>query len=55
MGVKDLWKIIAPVGKKTTLFELSNKKIAIDLSCWICENQIVGEKYVPMQSGMHLR
>lgn len=55
MGVRDLWKILAPVGRKATLFELSRKKIAIDLSCWICENQIVGEKYVPMQSGMHLR
>lgn len=55
MGVKDLWKILSPTGKKVTLFELSNKKIAIDLSCWICESQVVGEKYVPMQPGMHLR
>lgn len=55
MGVKGLWKVLGPVGKKSSLFELSDKTVAIDLSCWVCENKIVGEKYVPMQTGMHLR
>nr|CAD7455556.1 unnamed protein product [Timema tahoe] len=34
MGVKDLWSILAPVCDRKPLWELQDKAVAIDLSCW---------------------
>ena len=37
MGVKDLWTILAPVKREKSLGDLSGKKLAVDLSGWVCQ------------------
>ena len=38
MGVKDLWTILAPVKREKSLGDLSQgKKLAVDLSGWVCQ------------------
>ena len=37
MGVKDLWLVLHKAQKRVTLKELSGKKLAVDLSGWICQ------------------
>ena len=37
MGVKHLWSIIQPVGKKEPLESLRGKTVCVDLSTWICQ------------------
>ncbi|XP_065220983.1 flap endonuclease GEN [Planococcus citri] len=41
MGVKGLWTILAPTAQKKALWELKDQTVAIDLSGWICENQLI--------------
>ena len=49
MGVKDLWTILSPIGKSCMLSSIEEKKIAIDLSCWICESQNTGMNNVVVE------
>lgn len=37
MGVKDLWTILAPVKCEKSLEELAGKRLAVDLSGWVCQ------------------
>ncbi|XP_066148801.1 flap endonuclease GEN [Euwallacea fornicatus] len=53
MGIKDLWSILDPFCERRPLYELQNKTLAIDLSCWICEAQNVADYQV--QPRMYLR
>nr|CAD7423931.1 unnamed protein product [Timema monikensis] len=53
MGVKDLWSILAPVCDRKPLWELQDKAVAIDLSCWVCDSQNVEHHNV--QPRMYLR
>ncbi|XP_039287664.1 flap endonuclease GEN isoform X1 [Nilaparvata lugens] len=53
MGVKDLWTIVSPVSEKKSVWNLQNKKIAIDLSAWICDSQNVVD--YSSQRNMYLR
>jgi flap endonuclease GEN len=39
MGVKNLWPVLAPICELKSLFELHDKAVAIDLSCWVCESE----------------
>jgi flap endonuclease GEN len=39
MGVKNLWAILTPVCERKSLWELHDKAVAIDLSCWVCDSQ----------------
>ncbi|KAJ9582964.1 hypothetical protein L9F63_022690, partial [Diploptera punctata] len=41
MGVKNLWLILSPVCERKSLWELQEKTVAIDLSCWVCDSQNV--------------
>ncbi|RVE55842.1 hypothetical protein OJAV_G00230120 [Oryzias javanicus] len=41
MGVHDLWSIIEPVRESVSLYSLSGKTLAVDLSLWVCEAQHV--------------
>lgn len=41
MGVTNLWQILQPVSKPIKLEDLEGKKLAIDLSIWICENSLI--------------
>ncbi|KAK7788653.1 hypothetical protein R5R35_013079 [Gryllus longicercus] len=53
MGVKDLWSILSPVCERKSLWELQDKTIAIDLSCWICDSQNISDSRT--QPRMYLR
>ncbi|XP_069693406.1 flap endonuclease GEN isoform X2 [Periplaneta americana] len=39
MGVKNLWPILSPIHERKSLWELHDKILAIDLSCWVCDSQ----------------
>ncbi|KAM4713326.1 flap endonuclease GEN homolog 1 [Anableps anableps] len=41
MGVHDLWSIVEPVRESVSLYSLSGKTLAVDLSLWVCEAQHV--------------
>ena len=55
MGVKDLWNILSQVGEKKSLYDLQDKKVAVDLSCWVCESQSINDNHVTTQPRMYLR
>ncbi|XP_056311135.1 flap endonuclease GEN homolog 1 [Danio aesculapii] len=41
MGVSELWSILEPVRQSVSLYSLSGKTLAVDLSLWVCEAQHV--------------
>ncbi|XP_009298211.1 flap endonuclease GEN homolog 1 isoform X1 [Danio rerio] len=41
MGVTELWSILEPVRQSVSLYSLSGKTLAVDLSLWVCEAQHV--------------
>ena len=45
MGVKHLWSIIQPVGKKEPLESLRGKTLCVDLSAWICQAETLPLKH----------
>lgn len=53
MGIKELWTVLEPFSERRPLYELEGKKVAIDLSGWICDSQNVVEYNV--QPHMFLR
>lgn len=60
MGVKNLWDILESCKKTLSLHHLQNKRVCIDLSCWVVSLQHVNkshprvkEKKVHLQSIFH--
>ncbi|XP_063078779.1 flap endonuclease GEN homolog 1 [Engraulis encrasicolus] len=41
MGVHELWSILEPVRESVSLYSLTGKTLAVDLSLWVCEAQHV--------------
>ena len=39
MGVKYLWGVVEPTCNEKSVAELYGKKLAIDMSCWVCDSQ----------------
>ena len=37
MGVKDLWQLLAPIGRRVSIESLEGKVLAIDMSIWITQ------------------
>lgn len=37
MGVKDLWQLLAPIGRRVSVESLEGKTLAIDASIWITQ------------------
>ena len=37
MGVKDLWQLLAPIGRRVSIETLEGKTLAIDASIWITQ------------------
>jgi DNA excision repair protein ERCC-5 len=37
MGVKDLWQLLSPVGRRVSIETLEGKTLAIDVSIWITQ------------------
>lgn len=53
MGVKDLWCILSPLCDTKPLYELQGKTIAIDLSGWVVDSQLIVDNAI--QPKMYLR
>ncbi|XP_053141301.1 flap endonuclease GEN homolog 1 [Hemicordylus capensis] len=54
MGVTSLWQILEPVKQHVPLSSLRGKRLAVDLSLWVCEAQTV-KKMVGVVTKPHLR
>lgn len=37
MGVKDLWQLLSPIGRRVSIETLEGKILAIDMSIWITQ------------------
>ncbi|KAJ7969980.1 Flap endonuclease GEN-like 2 [Quillaja saponaria] len=55
MGVKNLWDILDSCKKTLPLHHLQNKRICIDLSCWMVQLQSVSRSHSCMKEKVYLR
>ncbi|CAK9160963.1 unnamed protein product [Ilex paraguariensis] len=55
MGVKNLWDILESCKKTLPLHHLQNKRVCIDLSCWIIQLQNVNKSHCAMRDKVYLR
>lgn len=37
MGVRGLWELLAPVGRRVSVETLAGKRLAIDVSIWMVQ------------------
>jgi DNA excision repair protein ERCC-5 len=37
MGVKDLWQLLSPIGRRVSIETLEGKAVAVDISIWITQ------------------
>ncbi|KAF3961174.1 hypothetical protein CMV_014178 [Castanea mollissima] len=55
MGVKNLWDILESCKKTLPLHHLQNKRVCIDLSCWMVQLQNVSKSHSCMKEKVYLR
>ncbi|KAH7841863.1 hypothetical protein Vadar_002433 [Vaccinium darrowii] len=55
MGVKNLWDILESCKKTLPLHHLQNKRVCIDLSCWMVQLQNVNKSHCPLKDKIYLR
>ncbi|RZC72980.1 hypothetical protein C5167_048460 [Papaver somniferum] len=55
MGVKNLWDILESCKKILPLHHLQNKRVCIDLSCWIVQLQNSSKNTASVKDKMYLR
>ncbi|KAM7504738.1 hypothetical protein LguiB_003642 [Lonicera macranthoides] len=55
MGVKNLWDILESCKKTIPLHHLRNKRVCIDLSCWLVQLQNVNKSHCSMRDKFYLR
>ncbi|XWS37824.1 hypothetical protein CRYUN_Cryun19dG0078400 [Craigia yunnanensis] len=55
MGVKNLWDILESCKKTLPLHYLQNKRVCVDLSCWMVQLQNVNRSHCPMKDKLYLR
>ncbi|KAF3433003.1 hypothetical protein FNV43_RR24105 [Rhamnella rubrinervis] len=55
MGVKNLWDIIESCKKTLPLNHLQNKRVCIDLSCWMVQLQNVSKSHSCFKEKIYLR
>ncbi|KGN57364.1 flap endonuclease GEN-like 2 [Cucumis sativus] len=55
MGVKNLWDILESCKKTLPLHRLQNKRLCIDLSCWIVELSSVSKSHCHSNSKFYLK
>lgn len=55
MGVKNLWDILESCKKTLPLHHLQNKRLCIDLSCWMVQLQNVNRSHCALADKLHLR
>ncbi|KAG4128804.1 hypothetical protein ERO13_D09G042000v2 [Gossypium hirsutum] len=54
MGVKNLWDVLEQCKKTLPLHHLHNKRVCIDLSCWIVQLQNVNKSHCPINNKLYL-
>ncbi|XP_071703020.1 single-strand DNA endonuclease 1 [Rutidosis leptorrhynchoides] len=55
MGVRNLWDILEPCKKTLPLHHLQNKKVCIDLSCWMVQLANVNKSHCSMKDKVYLK
>ncbi|XP_045815091.1 single-strand DNA endonuclease 1 [Trifolium pratense] len=55
MGVKNLWDILESCKKTVPLHNLQNKRVCVDLSCWMVQLQNVSKSHACLKEKVHLR
>lgn len=55
MGVKNLWDILESCKKTLPLQHLQNKRVCIDLSCWMVQLHNVNRSHCPMKDKLYLK
>ncbi|XVF53625.1 hypothetical protein PTKIN_Ptkin05aG0113500 [Pterospermum kingtungense] len=55
MGVKNLWDILESCKKTLPLHYLQNKRVCVDLSCWMVQLQNVNRSHCPMKDKLYLK
>ncbi|VVB05001.1 unnamed protein product [Arabis nemorensis] len=55
MGVKYLWDVLEPCKKTYPLDHLQNKRVCVDLSCWMVELHKVNKSYCATKEKVYLR
>ncbi|CAD5325257.1 unnamed protein product [Arabidopsis thaliana] len=55
MGVKYLWDVLEPCKKTFPLDHLQNKRVCVDLSCWMVELHKVNKSYCATKEKVYLR
>lgn len=55
MGVKNLWDILESCKKILPLHNLQNKRVCIDLSCWMVQFQNVNRTHSAMKDKLYLK
>ncbi|KAF3674375.1 Flap endonuclease GEN-like 2 [Capsicum annuum] len=55
MGVKNLWDILESCKKTLPLHHLQNKRVCIDLSCWIVQLHNVNKSHCALKEKLYLR
>ncbi|KAJ4843189.1 hypothetical protein Tsubulata_008106 [Turnera subulata] len=55
MGVKNLWDILESCKKTLPLHHLQNKRVCIDLSCWMVQLQSVNKSYCAIKDKVYLK
>ncbi|KAK1266887.1 Flap endonuclease GEN-like 2 [Acorus gramineus] len=55
MGVKNLWDILESCKQTLPLHHLQNKRVCVDLSCWMVQLQTACRGYVCVKEKVYLR
>ncbi|KAK4431509.1 Flap endonuclease GEN-like 2 [Sesamum alatum] len=55
MGVKNLWDILESCKKTLPIHHLQNKRVCVDLSCWMVQLQNVNKSHCPMNDKLYLK
>ncbi|MFS8016434.1 putative spleen exonuclease [Helianthus anomalus] len=55
MGVKNLWEILESCKKTLPLHHLQNKRVCIDLSCWMVQLHNVNKSHCAMKDKLYLK
>lgn len=55
MGVKNLWDILESCKKTLPLHHLQNKRVCIDLSCWMVQLQNVSKSHFCLKEKVYLK
>ncbi|GKE29580.1 flap endonuclease GEN-like 2 protein [Tanacetum coccineum] len=55
MGVNNLWGILDPCKKTLPLNHLQNKRVCVDLSCWMVQLNKVNQSHCALKDKVYLK